>query len=63
MSEDRKQAGAPVEQAEATNTQVLAAVERAAEVAAPAADANASGATADAADAPAADAGTEEAAE
>ena len=55
MSEDRKQAGAPVEQAEATNTQVLAAVERAAEVAAPAADANASGATADAADAPAAD--------
>lgn len=55
MSEDRKQAGAPVEQAEATNTQVLAAVERAAEVAAPAADANASGATADAADAPATD--------
>ncbi len=55
MSEDREQAGAPVEQAEATNTQVLAAVERAAEVAAPAADANASGATADAADVAAAD--------
>lgn len=55
MSEDREQAGAPVEQAEATNTQVLAAVERAAEVAAPAADANASGSTADAPDAAAAD--------
>ena len=38
MSEDREQAGAPVEQAEATDTQVLAAVERAAEVAAPGAD-------------------------
>ena len=55
MSEDRKQAGAPVEQAEATNTQVLAAVERAAEVAAPAADADASGTEAGAADATAAD--------
>lgn len=33
MSEDREQAGAPVEQAQATDTQVLAAVERAAEVA------------------------------
>lgn len=42
MSEDREQAGAPVEQAEATDTQVLAAVERAAEVAAPPADSNAS---------------------
>ena len=38
MSEDREQAGAAVEQAEATDTQVLAAVERAAEVAAPAAE-------------------------
>ena len=37
MSEEREneQAGSPVEQAEATDTQVLAAVERAAEVAAP----------------------------
>lgn len=33
MSEDRDQAGAPVEQDKATDTQVLAAVERAAEVA------------------------------
>ncbi len=39
MSEDREQAGSPVEQAETTDTQVLAAVERAAEVApAPAED-------------------------
>lgn len=35
MSEDREQAGSPVEQTEATDTQVLAAVERAAEVSAP----------------------------
>lgn len=38
MSEDREQAGAPVEQAKVTDTQVLAAVERAAEVATPAAE-------------------------
>lgn len=36
MSEDRDQAGSPVEQVETTETQVLAAVERAAEVATPA---------------------------
>lgn len=38
MSEDREQAGSPVEQDETTETQVLAAVERATEAAAPSTD-------------------------
>ena len=38
MSEDREQAGSPVEQDETTETQVLAAVERATETTAPSAD-------------------------
>lgn len=38
MSEDREQAGSPVEQDETTETQVLAAVERAGEVSAPSAE-------------------------
>ncbi|MDI6022056.1 hypothetical protein QBL02_00700 [Leucobacter sp. UT-8R-CII-1-4] len=52
MSEDREQAGSPVEQDETTETQVLAAVERAGEVSAPSAEtageASGEGATTDA---------------
>ncbi len=45
MSEDRDQAGSPVEQVETTETQVLAAVERAAEVAVPATEEGVTGTT------------------